>query len=332
MNRKSSIDILRIFGALAVVALHTLNAPVMAYKGELSQTLLYNLKSAEILMEWVVPVFFMITGYCLANKKDCGFKYCFGHVRKYVIVLFTIGLFYALLEEVYAAKESGEALISLPIIGRSLLNVVNGNLWDHMWFVYSIIGIYLVMPVIHSFMQTGERNIRTLTILLYIFTILIPEVNRTTVLNINIDFPLGSYLFYVCFGAMARKCEFKKWAFYTIIAGGILAAIYMVNFHTKIGRYDNLSPFLCIYSMAVFLAVNRINFKGNKLMYELAACTWGIYLVHPVFLNIGIKLFKIDLLTEMPYLRLTAAWLVVFLLSFGLVWILRRMPLFKKIL
>ena len=332
MSRKNSIDILRVLGALAVVALHTLNAPVMAYKGTLSETLLYNLKSAEILMGWVVPVFFMITGYCLANKKDCGYSYCFGHVRKYVIVLFTIGLFYALLEEVYAAKESGAALISLPIIGRSLLNVVNGNLWDHMWFVYSIIGIYLVMPVIHSFMQTGDRNVRILTLLLFVFTILIPEVNKISALNINIDFPLVGYLFYVCFGAFVRKCEIKKPFFYTVIVCGILSAIYMVNFHTDIGRYSDKSPFVSILAMAIFLAANRIDFKGNKLLYELAACTWGIYLVHPVFLNIGIKLFKIDLLSHMPYLMLTAAWIAVFFLSFGLVWVLRRMPLFKKIL
>ena len=332
MSRKNSIDILRIFGALAVVALHTLNAPVNAYQGHLSEMVYFNLKSAEILMGWVVPVFFMITGYCLANKRECTYQYCFTHVRKYVIVLFTIGLFYALLEEVYAARESGLALISAPIVARSLLNVVNGNLWDHMWFVYSIIGIYLVMPVIHHFMQTGERNICILTLLLFVFTILIPELNKITIFNINVDFPFVGYLFYVCFGAMARKCEIKKWLFYAIIICGILAAIYMVNFHTDIGRYDDKSPLVSLLAMAVFLFVNHFEFKGNKVIYELAACTWGIYLVHPVFLNIGIKLFKIDLLSTMPYLKLSIAWLVVFLLSFGLVWVLRRMPLFKKIL
>ena len=332
MSRKNSIDILRVLGALAVVALHTLNAPVVAYKGELSASLLYNLKSVEILMGWVVPVFFMITGYCLSNKKECSYKYCFSHVKKYVIVLFTIGLFYALLEEIYSAMGSGAPLFSLSMLGRALLNVINGNLWDHMWFVYSIIGIYLVMPVIHTFMQTGERNIRILTLLLFIFSILLPEINRKTALNIDVDFPFMGFLFYVCFGAMARKCETKKWFYYTVIVLGILSAIYMVNFHTEIGRYDNKSPFISLLAMAVFLFVNSFEFKGNKVIYELAACTWGIYLVHPIFLNVGIKLFKIDLLTTMPYLKLTAAWLVVFALSFGLVWILRRLPLFKEIL
>ena len=188
------------------------------------------------------------------------------------------------------------------------------------------------MPIIHNFMQTGERNIFTLTLLLFIFTILVPEINRRTPLNISIDFPFVSYLFYVCFGGMVRKCSIKKRLYYTIIALGIASAIYMVLVHTEIGRYDDKSPFVAFLSMTVFLLVNSLEFKGNKLVYEIAACTWGIYLIHPIFLNIGIKLFKIDLLTTMPYLKLSATWLIIFLLSFGSVWVMKRLPLLKKIL
>ena len=332
MDRKNSIDVMRIIGALAVVALHTMTAPVAAYKGELSASLLYNLKSIEILMGWVVPVFLMITGYCLANKKECTYKYCFSHVWKYVIVLFTIGLGFALLKEIFAARESGEALFSFPMLGRALLSVVNGRLWEHMWFVYAIIGVYLVMPVIHLFLQTGTKNVCILTGLLFLFTILVPEINSRLGLTIDVDFPFVGYLFYVCFGGLVRKCEIKKWFFFATLALGAACAVFMVLVHTDVGRYDDKSPFVALLAMAVFLLVDKWNVKENKVVRELAACTWGVYLLHPVFLNVGTKLFKIDLLSHLPYLKLFAAWIVVFLLTFGLTWVLRRLPFFKKIL
>ena len=89
----------------------------------------------------------MITGYCLSLKKECTYSYCLHHVLKFIKILFTVGLFYSLLEEVFIAKK-----FSITILGTSILNVFTGNLWDHMWFIYAIIGVYLVMPVLHSFM------------------------------------------------------------------------------------------------------------------------------------------------------------------------------------
>ena len=332
MNRKHSIDLLRVMGAFAVVMLHTITAPVVNYGGELPMSLRINLNALEIMMGWVVPIFLMITGYCLSNKKECTYKYCFEHVKKYVAVLFTIGLFYALLEEVYGAMKGGMPIFSASVLGRSLLRVINGDLWAHMWFVYMIIGIYLVMPVIHRFMQTEERNIYILTALLFVFTIVLPQINEVTPLNISVDFPFVGYLFYVCFGGMIRKCGVKKWFYYLLVVCGIISFAVMVITHAKIGRFSDKHPLVSIAAMFVFVVISELDIKGNKLLYEIAASTWGIYLIHPVFFNIGIKLFNIDLLSHMPYLKLSCCFIVVFLLSFGTVWVLKRMPFFKNIL
>ena len=134
MTRKYNIDILRIISALAIIGIHVIRCPIHN-ASFIEPALEGTLNMAHRLLLWAVPVFFMISGYCLMQKQDCTYKYAFKHVRKYVAVLFTVGLFFALLELFFAQRT-----INLQIIRTALLNVIVGNLWDHMWFVYAIIG------------------------------------------------------------------------------------------------------------------------------------------------------------------------------------------------
>ena len=192
-ERKSSIDLLRVLSAFAVIVIHIVSAPVTNSNTEIDISIVNTLNTIHVLMNWAVPVFFMITGYCLLQKAEVTYRYCFNHVAKYIGVLFSVGLSYALMELIFSAKT-----INAWIIVEAIKNVIVGNIWDHMWFVYEIIGIYLVMPVIHTFMQQGRKNILVLTSLLFVFGILLPTLEKYVDVGINI--PFGGYLFYVCLG------------------------------------------------------------------------------------------------------------------------------------
>lgn len=276
-------------------------------------------------MRWSIPVFFMISGYCLFSKQECTYRYCFSHVLKYVAVLFTIGLFYAALEEIFVAKS-----ISLKLICNSILNVISGHSWAHMWFVYTIIGIYLVIPVIHSFMQKGDANIYIFTGLLFLFNILLPAINSSGLINIIIDFPLCGYLFYVCFGGLVAKCKMGKLCNYLFPILGLISVIYIVLFsHGQTFEYNSLS--ICFLAISIFLTVNNIVSKQNNFISKLASCTWGIYLIHPLFINVILKFLKMDLLSSMPYIKLPLFCISIFLLSYTFVCIFKKIPLIKKL-
>ena len=103
MNRKYNIDILRIFSAVAIVLIHIIRGPIHNATS-IDPNLELTLSLVHRLLLWAVPVFFMITGYCLMQKKECTYKYSFKHTGKYIAVLFTVGLFYALLELVFVAQ------------------------------------------------------------------------------------------------------------------------------------------------------------------------------------------------------------------------------------
>lgn len=323
MTRKYSIDILRIISALAVIIIHVVSAPVANAIGTVPASLEQSLHLIHILMKWSVPVFFMITGYCVLSKKECSYKYSFSHVGKYIGVLFTVGLFYALLEQVFAFRT-----FNLDILKISLFNVISGNLWDHMWYVYAIIGVYLVLPVLHSFFQQGEKNIYILTGLLFLFTILVPTVQG--ILPVGIDFPFGGYLFYVCFGGLVAKCHISKNVYGCSVICAVISVVYIILTHvTRDFGYNSLA--VAVIAMSVFLLVSKLDIKPNEIILKVSACTWGIYLLHPFFINIILKLFKIDLLTTLPYLKLVVFLIVIAVMSYVATYILRKIPFIKKL-
>lgn len=321
MNRKSSIDVLRIISALAVITIHVVTAPVGHAGDAVVFWMRERLNLVHNLMMWSVPVFFMITGYCLMKKEECSYKYCLKRVLKYVAVLFTIGLFYALLEQVYQ-----NGTFSLKIIVTSFLNVVNGNSWEHMWFVYTIIGIYLVMPVLHSFMKNHPEEICILAVLLFLFTILWQLIGHW--LSIRIEFPFGGYLFYVCFGGAVATCKINKNYISILYFFGFLATISLVTRGgTMVLNYRSLE--VALMAMGIFLFVEQLSVSQNKYIFLIADCTWGIYLIHPLFVNLALKVFDINLLNGLIYVNLCIFFVVIFLISFFVVLLLKKIPIIK---
>lgn len=323
MERKYSIDILRVISAMAVILIHIVSAPVANSTVEMDASLLWNLEVIHNLMNWSVPVFFMITGYCLIKKTQCTYEYCFSHVLKYICVLFTVGLFYALLEEIYSSKT-----INISTFLRSVLNVISGNLWDHMWFVYTIIGIYLVMPIIYHFMKESNRNIIILTALLFFFHVLLPAIEKW--ISVGIPFPLGGYLFYVCFGGAVAELKMNKKISYFIHLAGLLSVVWIVSGtdNQKFG-YQHLA--VCLMAMSIFLLFSKMDMKPNKLLLCISKCTWGMYLIHPFYINVAIKLLDIDVVTSQPYIKLFVFAVMVSCFSFWSTYILRRIPFVRKL-
>lgn len=64
-----------------------------------------------------------------------------------------------------------------------------------MWYVYAIIGIYLVMPVIHRFMRDNVKELGILTVLLFVFTILLDTFEPLFPVGFSIPFVGICYMF-----------------------------------------------------------------------------------------------------------------------------------------
>lgn len=97
VDRKANIDLLRVISAAAIVILHSETAPIGNASSPIPLLTEQILTVIHSLTLWAVPAFFIITGYCLLLNQSVVTNTVFLHIRKFVIVLFTVGLFYALL-------------------------------------------------------------------------------------------------------------------------------------------------------------------------------------------------------------------------------------------
>ena len=84
------------------------------------------------------------------------------------------------------------------------------------------------------------------------------------------------------------------------IAGLISAAYLGVHYNGKVAESIDLLA-VCIMSLAVFLIFVLMIIKSSRLLLVLAICSWCLYLLHPLIINVALKVLKMDFVSYMPY-------------------------------
>ena len=327
-RRNLSLDILRIIAAIDVVVFHVFgssanNDPLVSAN---LKTIVANINN---MLMWHVPVFFILTGYLwLRDGKPCTFKKMIPNIRRFVLVLFTVGFAYAVMERIFV-----DGNISLSLFINSIGDVFTGDLWDHMWYVYSIIGVYLILPVLKIlFENSSKKTAGYFVALLFVFSVLVQLVEKVSGYKFPVSIPSSSTLFYVCFGGLVAKARPKINVSFPI-AGFFISSV--ATFF--ITRYvDGGTVFLVtlksISAVCLFISFLQFRFsnKESKFISVLSDCTFGIYLFHPLFINIMVKLLHIYPFRYFSPISLPLACAGIVLASFVVTYILRCIPIVKK--
>lgn len=316
------IMFLRIIAAFAVIVIHTKTLTNFDTKG-------YYLLHCCIL--WCVPIFFMISGYIfLGLKTNLTYQDVKKNIIKFLVTLFTIGWLCAILQHIY---EDG---ISFYTFIYSLIDVLEGNLWAHMWYVYYIIGIYLIFPVLSAFVSNNRKNLYLLTLICGIINIIFENISA---IDIGFVFPLSGYCFYVLMGATLCVMEEKilKKLFIpsvlilllTII--GLAVGVFVFDIAIK-QSYSTI--YVAVMSIALFIVCQKIfnNIKVNSFIVSLSKCTWGIYLIHPFIIHFFSKIFNISIEKYNQFIAFPISCLIIFMTSYFTVLILKKIPLISKII
>lgn len=243
-----------------------------------------------------VPLFFMISGYLLLSRSSTGcIWYFYKHnICKLVIPLTAWSLIYYA-DEVISGQHSIE-------INQFLSKFFNQGVSYHMWFIYTLAGIYLLCPFLKR--MVDHCTVRQLVLLLGI--ILFPTTFRPI---LNQILPVYLYLFnslmdgyfgYFLLGYLLGREEFQKKARILIYVGGMVgyAACLLGNLVQASpegislpmnGGYM-LNHYLLASSLFVF---SRTFFETHmslldKLSDPLARASnlvFGVYWVHVLILN-----------------------------------------------
>lgn len=167
VEKNLQFEYIRAFSIVAVITIHTFYSALLKYGDAASITDQVLYKIIMNMMWWAVPSFLMISGSLLLDtKKTISLKKLYGkYIRRMLIILFTFGLAFSWLEIVFDSKN-----ISIVQLPNALLRVLTGNTWAHMWYIYCLIGLYVLLPVYKLIVdRASNEQLRYILLVLFIF-------------------------------------------------------------------------------------------------------------------------------------------------------------------
>jgi len=302
-----------------------------------------------------VPLFFMVNGALLLNRS-----YELGdHLRRtfclYVLVLAWSFVSLVGFMPIYGYSYSVQGFI------RDLL-YLRPSVSDHLWFLQTLISVYLLFPLVKEVYDSSNRKLLYLLCLIFFFfsfgnLLLNVLVNVTgfvsgfsTLRNDGFDFfplinPFGNYfyafLYFIVGGLLAERISksrirISNWLLFTsFLVSSLLLFLYGVLMTSSNHElYDTVwngytSLMTLIMSVSAFLFLSKIDYKNeriNQTLTVIGANTLGIYLVHRFVGATITPYFRHFSLSSVLAINIFYGFLIL-LSSLLVVLILKRVPL-----
>lgn len=327
---------LRIFACIGIVLLHTLNGAIGLYGSTIPLNAYLVSQSVLNLLLWCVPCFVMVTGALLLNpKKEISYHKLF---KKYILRIIYALLFCCTIFTIFdfvVHQENLTFLLLMDIIG----DFFTGTSWSHLWYLYLIIGIYLMLPLYRLVVKgASEKDIKYALGLYLLFLSIVPMFSA---FGLNISFYILSstiYPFYVFFGYAYCKNIIslrKRQSIILIMISSIalvLVTVYQVAF--GFSSFESLtnysSIFVVLQSIGIFSLCFNIKKEPNKVIKSLDSNSFGIYLIHMIFVRLLLKYMHINPYNFVAILSFLGLVIFIFVLSYLFVMILKKIPGIKS--
>jgi len=332
-SRTLWIDALKIVAMVLVILLHVMGNTINTFGLNEYHKTVYDALIA--LANVCIPIFVMVSGYLLLNpKKEMGIKRMFKkYALKILLILGTFGTFFIVLEEYFNTRT-----VDLEMFKNTLVRLITGNVWAHMWYLYMLLGLYLITPLLKILTNNiTKEKFKYLLFILYFLTILIPDIKFAFGIEINLYMFQMPYLFYYllgCYLSMYEITEKQKIIFYIL---GLFSIVLVLINYSDGYNYINVSygtTYLVILAMSLFLLFKnaKINSRFSKIITSIGECSLGIYILHQFYINLIFKILKIDIILDLPYLGLIGYSFVIFIVTYVSVYILKKIKYVDKLL
>lgn len=333
------LNILRLLSTIAVVILHVITNPSIININYYTDSELFIMKLLLNFFVWCVPVFCMISGIIFLNpEKEISITIMF---KKYIFRILTalliFGSLFSLMEIVFVERHFAISQLFL-----SFYNVIVSKSWDHLWYLYMIIGLYTIVPILKLLTTNANDTIFYYTIfIMFIFTSIIPTFEKISSISLGWKLPLISvYITYFLlgYGLQYRNLLLKKKAAITIIISFVFLES-LLSFLPSLSSSESLyikgfgydSPFVALLAWSIFSLFKEKKAKSRIANYLNPFC-FGIYLIHPVIINLINKVFHFTLPTYNLWISFFTTLIISILFSFAFTFILKKCPFIKKIM
>jgi len=349
-NRRGSslpVDLIRTVAIVLVILLHAAIEPVPAS----------NIVNQAVVLRWwtvniynslasiCVPLFVMLSGALLLqpNKVEeplaVFFKKRF--IRIGLPLIFWIGIYFA-----WRSFANNEVL-TLNSIGQG---IVTGP-YFHFWYLYMLIGLYLVTPILRVLVAYASRKVlRYFLIIWFMGTAIVPIVYLFVPFTLSGDvFLLVGWVGYFLLGLYLLDVHVRGRTLYSVLlVGYVWMAIgtYLITYlrggSSQYFFYDYLGFTAIIVSASLFLLLksvpsNYFEKKSrplNRLIHFISVSSLAIFLLHVVImesLQRGYFGFRLSITTMNPIIEIPLATIVTLLICVCILYPVSKVSILKKI-
>lgn len=349
-ERYDNIDILKTIAIIMVILLHTLEWNIYFLNDESLR--IYLTFFARIMCEGV-PIFILVNGFLIINKKFYLDKFL-----KKVFRIFIILLIWSAIDITIIMLIQGEGIYFKEIIKNIATTDISNYYTGLLWFLQDLIKLYLFFPILKIVHDNNKKVYNYFFIMITFFTIGIPLISNLlsilqSFMNINVKYfnvfiekynfiSNGTFLFYFMLGGylfekknIFEKRENRIFVFLIGIISSITVFIYAIVLSkiTKVQVAPNFnysSIFLAITIIGIYAITYKYKNKNhyyNKLIMDIGKNTFGIYLVHKILVIWGIKIIEENNMT-----RNLLFSIIIFTLSYIITKLIKRIPVLNKII
>lgn len=341
-EREIYLDILRIMATFAVIIIHI--AAQNWHKVDINS---YEWKAFNIydsIARWSVPVFVMISGALFLNKTQSIKKI----YKKYILRIITAFGFWSFFYAVIAFFNGSD-------FKSAIYSFIIGNY--HMWFLYMIVGIYIITPLIGEITK-NDLLTKYFIIISLLFAVIIPNfISTISIINsnlgdftqsiinkINLQMVLGYTIYYILGYYLSKKDISRTASKFIYYLGGLgfiltIFLTYIISQYKGKANgvfYDYFSLNVLLESLCVFVVIKKIfkykiiNDKIKNIIYLLSKYSFGVYLIHPFIIDVLNKTININSLSFNAIIAVPIVSIIVFCISFLISSILNKIPILKK--
>ncbi len=330
-KRVSQFSYIRVIACMAIVMLHTVNGARVYHMDTISAGKSLAAYTVCSVLMWAVPCFLMVSGALLLDpKREITWSKIFGkYIRRVLVALI---IFTAIFTFIRHDPQSGTSLIS---------EFLNGLAFNHcmayLWYLYLMIAIYLLLPMLRKVtFALSETGLWILSGAFIIIAIVLqmhlmgplegPAAINGIAASLQLLIGCVSYVF---IGRLifierpdARICA----ALLVISTVALAIATYKAGQTTDDPSFISVycSPLVVIQSVSIYSLMLGIKAEAGEVIGSMDKCSFGIYLIHMIFVRLSMSELGIDPFSYGPFGFIFLA-VIFFLAAYGVTWAIKRM-------
>ncbi len=345
------VDLIRTVAIIFVILLHAsaepnLNIDMMSPQ---AVQLWWTADVYGAIARTAVPLFVMLTGALLLQPSKTEeplrvfFKKRWNRIG--IPVIFWMIIFFA-----WNTLVRGQ-----PLTPTSIVDGVLVGPYVQFWYVYLLIGLYLITPVIR--VVVAHANWSTARYFLLLWFIGTGVVSLLTLTSFSPQvvwfrdnvFLITGMLGYFFLGAYITRLKLRRFVVYSILVGGVVWTIFATYFLIGyLGEFystfflDASSFSIILTSIAIFLILSAVPnqslkkwHKTNRILQIISSNTLPIYLFHLIILETlqkGYLGIQISVTNINPIISIPLATAASLLISLAIIVPLKKIPYVARII